>query len=59
MKDAYGKVEKSFVSDYVRLCFDEGIKPAEAFKETKRKLIAAKALKKRVTIVEEPATGGH
>jgi predicted transcriptional regulator len=40
-------VEKSVVSDYVRLCLDEGIKPAEAFKEMKRKLQIFKEFKSK------------
>lgn len=40
-------VEKSVISDYVRLCLDEGIKPSEAFKEMKRKLQAFKELKSK------------
>jgi hypothetical protein len=31
-------IENSVISDYVRLCLAEGIKPADAFREMKRKL---------------------
>jgi hypothetical protein len=51
-KDATGAVEKSVISDYVRLCVDKGIKPAEAFKEMKQKLLATKALKKASDKIE-------
>jgi len=40
-------VEKSIVSDYVHLCLDKGIKPAEAFKEMKRKLQVFKEFKSK------------
>ena len=35
-------IENSVISDYVRLCLLEGIKPGDAFREMKRKLQAVK-----------------
>jgi len=38
-------IENSIISDYVRLCIAEGIKPRDAYKELERKLEAVKELK--------------
>lgn len=40
-------VEKSVISDYGRLCLDEGIKPGIVFKEMKRKLQVFKEFKSK------------
>jgi hypothetical protein len=37
--------EQLVVSDYVRLCFSEGLKPAEAFRELKHRLLTVKEVK--------------
>ncbi len=39
---ASDEVEQAVVSDYVRLCFAEGVKPAEAFRELKHRLRTGK-----------------
>ncbi|MCW4019305.1 MAG: hypothetical protein NWF00_11610 [Candidatus Bathyarchaeota archaeon] len=41
-------VERAVVSDYVKLCFDKGITPEEAFNEIKRKLTTEKMLEIQV-----------
>ena len=38
-------IEKFIVSNYVRLCIAEGIKPRDAYEELERRLEAVKALK--------------
>jgi hypothetical protein len=38
LEETVGVIEKSAISNYVRLCFSEGIKPKDAFKEVSRKL---------------------
>jgi hypothetical protein len=40
-EDTANSVEKSAVTNYVRLCFSEGVKPSEAFREIKRKMQVA------------------
>jgi len=36
----------TIISDFVRLCFAEGIKPSEAYREMRKKLVTIKELKK-------------
>ena len=43
-------IENSIISDYVRLCIAEGIKPVDAYKELERKLEAVKELKDPKTL---------
>ena len=38
-------IEKALISNYVQLCFAEGIKPKDAYKELKKRLSAVKKLK--------------
>jgi hypothetical protein len=43
-------IEELVISDYVRLCTEEGLKPGEAYREVKRRLKKA-ATKKNQKIV--------
>jgi hypothetical protein len=38
-------IEKFLISNYVRLCIAEGIKPKDAYKQLKRRLRAVEELK--------------
>jgi hypothetical protein len=38
-------IEKVLISNYVQLCFAEGLKPRDAYKELKKRLSAVKELK--------------
>jgi hypothetical protein len=40
-------IETELVSNYVRLCFYEGVKPDEAYKELNRRLQAINELKSK------------
>jgi hypothetical protein len=43
-------VEKSLISNYVRPCIAEGIKPRDAYRELERRLRAVKELKDPKTL---------
>ena len=43
--DTEPAAEKLVISDFVRLCIDEGMKPGDAYKEMKKKLNTIKILK--------------
>lgn len=38
-------IEESLISNYVRLCIAEGVKPRDAYEELERRLRAVKELK--------------
>ncbi len=44
-EDVGFKIETELVSNYVRLCLSEGVKPDDAYKELKRRLQTVKELK--------------
>ncbi len=43
-------IEKVLISNYVQLCFAEGIKPKDAYKELKKRIAAVKELKNSKTL---------
>jgi hypothetical protein len=43
--DTEPAAERLVISDFVRLCIDEGMKPGDAYKEMKKKLNTIKILK--------------
>jgi hypothetical protein len=43
-------IEKLVISDYVRLCTVEGIKPGNAYRKMERRLKAAKELRNPKTV---------
>jgi hypothetical protein len=47
-------IKEIVISDYVRLCTEEGLKPGEAYRKVKRRLKAAAEKNQKIAAVTPP-----